>query len=127
MRAYTEEISKGRSAEYVEYRIAFDEKPKDKKTVLLIIERCPSGCMPIWVKNKIFKEPFAWWHISTYVENDKGCYGRFNPQEMPMIRRNHKGKIVEHHNIVNFDWVLPATEENRQKIIAEVSRMAFGE
>ena len=114
MRSYSEGKSPNRIAEYAEYTIAFNGKTEKDETVILVIDRCPDGCMPLWVKNKIFEKPFAWWHISTYVtDKDNYTWGRYNPQE--------KGGKV------NFDWVLPATEENRQKIITEVSRLAFGE
>lgn len=128
MRSYTETKSTTRSDEYAEYWIQFDEHEEDKEKVFLYIERCPDGCMPIWVKNKIFPKAFAWWHITTNVyDKDGHCWGRYNPQEKPEIKRDDKGKIILNHNVVNFDWVLPATEENKQKIIAEVSRLAFKE
>lgn len=128
MRNYTEIKSTSCSDEYVKYTIKFEKKEHEQEDVLLVIERCPNGCMPLWVKNKIFKKPFAWWHITTYAYDKDGyCWGRYNPQEKPEIKRDNKGKIIMNHDVVDFDWVLPATEENRQKIIAEVSRLAFKE
>ena len=128
MRKYTETKAQNRLEEYAEYEIQFEQKAGDKETVLLVITRCPDGCMPLWVKEKIFKEPFPWWSIKVYATEENGmCYGRYNPQEKPEVKKDSKGKVYLNHNVVNFDWVLPATEENRQKIIAEVSRLAFGE
>lgn len=129
MRAYTETKSTSRSEEYAEYTINFEKKEQDQENVMLVIERCPNGCMPLWVKDKIFKEPFPWWVIRVYVtnKNDGLCYGKYNPQEKPEVKRDSKGKIWLSHNVVNFDWVLPATEENKRKIIEEVSRLAFKE
>ena len=75
-----------------------------------------------------FKKPFAWWHVMTYATDKEGyVWGRYNPQEKPEVIKDDKGKIILNQNVVNFYWILPATEENRKKIIAEVSRLAFGE
>lgn len=128
MREFTEVKDNCRSPDYEKFQIQFKSKKTDKDSVLLIIERCPSGCMPLWVKHGYVKEVFPWWHISVYATDKDGyTWGRYNPQEKPFVRKDDKGKIVESRNTVVFDWVLPATEENRQKIIAEVSRLAFGE
>ena len=127
MRAYNETKATGRLEEYAEWEINFEQKESDTERVLLVIDRCPDGCMPLWVKDKIFKEPFPWWTIHTYVYTDQGCIGKYNPQHKRETKRDSKGKIWLDHFVVNFDWVLPATEENRKKIIAEVSRLAFGE
>ena len=114
MRSFTEEKSPNRNEKYAEYTITFNGKTGKEETVILVITRCPDGCMPLWVKKKIFSKPFAWWHINTYVtDKDNYTWGRYNPQEKD-------GKVC-------FGWVLSATEENRQKIIAEVSRLAFKE
>ena len=56
MRRYTEEKSNNRIEDYTEYVIRFKGTNKKLESVLLVIERCPDGCMPLWVKNKIFKE-----------------------------------------------------------------------
>ena len=128
MRNYTETKSTTCSDEYAKYRIQFEEHEGDKEKVLLVIERCPDGCMPIWVKHGYFKKAFAWWNVTVYAtDKDGNCWGRYNPQEKLHITKNDKGEIIEHRNVVNFNWVLPATEENKQKIIAEVSRLAFKE
>lgn len=128
MRNYMEAKSASRSEEYAECTIKFEKKEHDQENVMLVIERCPNGCMSEWVKGKIFKEPFAWWVVRVYVtnKNDGLCYGKYNPQEKREVLRDNKGKIWLSHNIINFDWVLPATEENKNKIIREVSRLAFG-
>jgi len=128
MRSYTEEKTPNRVEDYAEYIIRFQGKNKKGESVLLVIERCPDGCMPLWVKQKIFDKPFAWWHVSTYVTDKDGyTWGRYNPQHKSEVIKDNKGKTVLSHDIVDFDWVLPATEENRQKIIAEVSKRAFKE
>lgn len=128
MRNYTETKSSNRLDDYTEYTINFKGKTDKEERVLLVIERCPDGCMPLWVKQKIFDKPFAWWHITTNVTDKDGyTWGRYNPQEKPEVIKDEKGKIVLSHNVIDFNWVLPATEENRQKTIAEVSRRAFKE
>ena len=128
MRAYKEIEDIFQKEEYAKYYITFEQKDRDAEKVELVIDRCPDGCMPLWVKDKTFPEAFPWWHIMVYATDKEGyCWGRYNPQEKPEVKKDSKGKVILSHNVVNFDWVLPATEENRKKIIAEVSRLAFNE
>ena len=45
---------------------------------------------------------------NTYVhDSEGGCYGRYN------VTEKYNGK----RNVINFDWLLEDTEENRKKII----------
>ena len=51
------------------------------------------------------------WGVQTYVTDRQGrCSGKYNPT-------TKDGKL-------NFEWLLEATEENRQKIIDEIYRRA---
>lgn len=62
-------------------------------------------------KGFIDKEPETWWGVQTYVTDRQGrCSGKYNPT-------TKDGKL-------NFEWLLEATEENRQKIIDEIYRRA---
>lgn len=57
----------------------------------------------------------TYWSIQTYVKDTEGnSYGRYNPQ---VKRENGK-------SVINFDWMFEATEENKEKLINEVYRLA---
>ena len=69
----------------------------------------------LWYKNgytdHILK---SYWYIETYITKaDGSCCGLYNPQ-------NVKGKL-------DFAWVLEGTEENKEKILREFERRAYGE
>ena len=67
-----------------------------------------------------------YWHVSTYATDKKGdCYGVYNPQEKHFIRKDKNGKTIESRMVIDFDFMLEATEENKQKIIAEIEKRAF--
>lgn len=58
----------------------------------------------------------TYWSIQTYVKDTEGnSYGRYNPQHK--LREDGKGEII------NFDWMFEATEENKEKLINEVYRI----
>lgn len=53
-----------------------------------------------------------WIGISTYVTHPaKGCMGHYNPQ-------------IGNDGLINPDWILEATPENREKIIKEIFNRA---
>lgn len=55
--------------------------------------------------------------VNTYVTAENGdCAGYYNPQH----KRSDDGK----RRTINFDWMLEATEENTQKLIDEIYRLA---
>ena len=57
----------------------------------------------------------TYWSIQTYIKDTEGnSYGMYNPQ----VKREN-GKPV-----INFDWMFEATEENKEKLIKEVYRLA---
>ncbi|WP_125154488.1 hypothetical protein [Clostridium rectalis] len=56
----------------------------------------------------------TYWSIQTYVEDTEGnSYGMYNPQS-----KRENGR-----NVINFDWMFEATEENKEKLINEVYRL----
>lgn len=93
-----------------------------KETIKIELTHCtnPGGknSLPyLWYKNgwtnKIM-ETYIGCH--TYVEDSEGnCWGAYNPTE----KRSEDGK----RNVINFEWLLEDTEENRQKIIDECIRL----
>ena len=72
----------------------------------------------IWYKKGYTKKLLnTFWGIETFVKDTEGnCWGKYNPQE----KRSEDGKV----GIINFDWMLEATEENKQKLIDEVFRLS---
>lgn len=69
----------------------------------------------LWYKNGFTDHILkSYWYIETYVTKaDGSCWGIYNPQDV-------KGKL-------DFDWMLDGTEENKEKILREFERRAYGE
>lgn len=70
----------------------------------------------VWYKKGFIKERLkSYWHVTVYVYDEKGaCWGRYNPQILPGGTK------------INFDWVLEATEENKERILHEIIKRAYG-
>lgn len=52
----------------------------------------------------------TYWCVSTYVKDSEGyCWGKYNPQS----------KMEGKRTVINFDWMLEGTEENKEKLIDE--------
>lgn len=74
--------------------------------------------MNVWKKEGYIKKALpTWWSIHTYVTDKNGCWGKYNPQ----TRRSEDGR----RNVINFDYVLEATEENKILLINEVIKRAY--
>lgn len=58
----------------------------------------------------------SYWSVDVYVYDERGCWGRYNPT----TKLHESGKRL----VLDFDWMLPATNENREKILAEIIRRA---
>lgn len=59
----------------------------------------------------------SYWAVDVYATQPDGlCLGRYNPTEKR--RKDAPGMVL------NFAWMLPATTENRDKILAEIIRRA---
>ena len=101
-------------------RYTFTEKNGKNESICFDLSRIESdgkkGSLPyLWKKagyiDRILKSR---WILEVFcTEEDGSCWGRYNPQ------------IIPGTNKINFDWMLEATEENRQKLIDEVYRLAF--
>lgn len=84
--------------------------------------------MARWVKSGALPAPLPqWWSVSAVAEDQTGMQReRYNPQIKTEPIMDSK-KQVGAHQVINFEWMLEATEDNRQKIIDEVERLAFQE
>lgn len=58
----------------------------------------------------------SYWSVDVYVYDERGCWGRYNPT----TKLHESGKRM----VLDFDWMLPATSENRDKILVEIIRRA---
>jgi hypothetical protein len=76
-----------------------------------------NSALYIWKKaGYIDKLLETYWNIEVYVYDTEGnCWGRYNPQ----VKLSENGKRY----VINFDWLLEATEENKQRLIDEVYRL----
>lgn len=76
-----------------------------------------SGLADTWRKFGFIKGTLEnWWSVQVYVTDSNGnCWGKYNPTV-----NSFKTKL-------DFNWVLPATEANKTKILDEIIRRAFGE
>lgn len=99
--------------------IKFTEPNAKEETVLIELCKCTdipdkTSIPKMWVKNGYIDRVLeTYWHVNTYVKDTKGySYMYYNPQVKP-----DTGKI-------NFEWMFEATEENKNKIIDEVYRLA---
>ena len=71
----------------------------------------------VWHKHGYTAAPLpSYWCVNTYVYDTAGCWGRYNPT----TKLHESGKRL----VLDFDWMLPATNENRDKILAEIIRRA---
>jgi len=67
-----------------------------------------------WYKNGWTDKPLKACYLATVYATDKNgfCWGRYNPQ----ITRGNK---------INFAWVFEATEQSKNKLLAEILRRAY--
>lgn len=71
----------------------------------------------IWHKAGYTHAPLpSYWAVDVYATDAAGCWGRYNPT----TKLHESGKRL----VLDFDWVLPATPANRNKILAEIIRRA---
>lgn len=111
--------------------IKFKKINSKNEQIMIELSKCTSdhsknSLMNLWLKNGYLKNFIpTYWNIQTYVTDKKGnCYGRYNPQTK-MHTRYEKGKLVECRPILNFDYVVEATEENKNWLIDQVIQLAF--
>lgn len=127
MRKYT---SEKRSESRTVYQ--FEELNSKGEKITFELTKCKSdgskGTMPyLWKKHKFIDQILkSWWSVDVCVTDSEGySWIRYNPQIKPYQEIDSKGNVVQNRNVINFEWMLEATEENRDKIIAEIEKRAF--
>lgn len=93
------------------------------ETVVVEITKCTNSggarSLPYLWKKKgyIDRELDTYLCVDTYVKDTEGrSWGMYNPQH----KRSEDNKRTE----INFDWMFEATEENEQRLLDEVYRLA---
>ena len=96
---FVDKNNKGESLVVVLHRLITDME--DKKTL-------PN----LWKKEGYIEDVKAtYWHVETYAEDtENNCFMGYNPQV----------KAEDKRRVINFEWILEGTEENRQKILGEI-------
>lgn len=64
----------------------------------------------------------TWWSVDVYAQENGGagtCWGRYNPTEREDPETGRR--------VLNWPYILEATEENKSVILAEIFRRAYGE
>ncbi len=97
----------------------FIEPNAKGEKIVMELSKCTnpggSNAIPVlWNKHGYMDRVLeTYWSIQTYVTDTEGyCHGMYNPQEKP-------GRYE-----INFNWMFEATEENKEKLIDEVYRLA---
>lgn len=69
----------------------------------------------LWYEKGFIKEQLEnYWQVTVYTYDKEGnCYGKYNPQILPCKTR------------INFDWILEATKENKERILNEIIKRAY--
>ena len=64
----------------------------------------------------------TWWSVDVYAREDGGagtCWGRYNPTEREDPETGRR--------VLNWPYIMEATEENKLVILAEIFRRAYGD
>lgn len=69
----------------------------------------------LWYKKGFIKEQLEnYWQVTVYAYDKEGnCYGKYNPQILPYGTR------------IDFDWILEATKENKERILNEIIKRTY--
>lgn len=93
-----------------------DRNHKDEKIEVEFVKiENNHNLINIWYKKCFIKEQLeSYWHVTVYVYDKEGnCYGKYNPQILP------------HGTGINFDWILEATKENKERILNEIIKRTY--
>lgn len=95
-----------------------DKNPKGERIEVefVKIENDNKGhLINLWYKKGFIKEQLEnYWNVTVYAYDKEGnCCGKYNPQILP------------HGTKINFDWILEATEENKDLILHEIIKRTY--
>lgn len=81
-------------------------------------DRSRRSLAKLWHRNgRTGTELETWWNVTVYVTDGDGrCFEAYNPT----IRRGGYGLVLD------FEWVMEATQENLELISSEIEKRAFG-
>ena len=108
------------------FLITFEAQSKKNEKIAVEFSKCTNSgtkySLPyLWKKNGYTDKLLeTYWSVNVFATEDGGngtCYGRYNPTTK--IAENGKRMVLD------FDWLLEATEENAAKLLHEVERRAF--
>ncbi|MBZ9622879.1 hypothetical protein G9F71_008435 [Clostridium sp. FP2] len=99
-----------------------DTNEKGEK-IIIELDKCEDSSLKnslpkLWKQNGYVDRVLeTYWSIQTYVKDTEGnSFGRYNPQHK--LREDGKGEVID------FEWMFEATEENKEKLNDEVHRLA---
>ena len=102
--------------------LRFTDTNNKGETLTIELSKCEdsdfSKSLPkLWAKGGYIDRVLeTYWSIQTYVKDSEGrSWGMYNPQ--------HKLNEEKTRMVINFDWMLEATEENKERLINEVYRL----
>ena len=108
------------------FLITFEELNKMNEKIAVEFSKCTNSgtkhSLPyLWKKNgytnKLLK---TYWAVDVFATEDGGrgaCWGRYNPT----TKLSEGGKRM----VLDFAWVLEATEENGKELLNEIEKRAF--
>lgn len=108
-----EKMSQTREFYYFNDRNSKDERIEIEFTK--VENDCKGHLLNVWYKKGFLKEQLEnYWHVTVYAYDKEGnCYGKYNPQILP------------HGTEINFDWILEATKENKERILYEIIKATY--
>ena len=112
-----------------EHYVFNDWKNREVRVYFSKVETCPGksyDLMTAWVKAGYMKELLpSYWTVTVEVDDDgltwngnKFGYGFAKDYK----RYDNKGKLIESRYVIDFDWILEATEENKQVLLNEIKQ-----
>lgn len=113
-----------RPTEYIAYYELVENgdnaRNKKNETIHISVSYCTGGKLQkIWHRKGWTAELLEnWWGLDTYVyDSDGSCFRAYDPT----IKKSDDGKRY----VVDFNWTLPATEENFEKLLSAVKKRFF--
>ncbi len=116
-----EEMAKG-----TRWYVTFEERNAKGEQILAEFTKCTNpgtkNSLPyLWKKNGFIDRILeSWWGVQVYVTDEEGrCRGAYNP--------TNKSSEDGMRQVINFKWMLEATDQNAKKLLEEIERQAFAE